>query len=317
MVIEMQKDASISLIRLLAMLSIVTCHILQYYDNPLCQWFSVGVPLFFLISGFLYGQKDEIDTFPFLFRRFKKILIPYWIFLFVALSIYFTFFPEYLTKLSVIKSLFCVGTVKGLGHLWFVGYILFCYLLLPYLLGLKKWLESESTGIALVIYVSLILFLQVLSYLTHSYFLPDRISGFFIGFFIADLYHRFTPKEKTIFILVICFSTIAINTFRIVLDISIITRYAQLAFGVGVFILLLEFFKQINYCRLFNISDKYSYPIYLVHALFILSPFSLMNLSSVGIFNISIVVIAIVISAYILNELSSFIISQIDSHWGI
>ena len=64
-VINKEHFYSISLLRMVAMLSIVSCHIFQYYGNFLAWWFNVGVQIFLCISGYLYGQKDigEITAF--------------------------------------------------------------------------------------------------------------------------------------------------------------------------------------------------------------------------------------------------------------
>lgn len=56
----MERDYSISWIRLIATVSIIVCHVFQFYNNDLCAWFNVGVPLFFIISGYLYGSKSIV-----------------------------------------------------------------------------------------------------------------------------------------------------------------------------------------------------------------------------------------------------------------
>lgn len=66
-----QRQASISMVRFIAMILIVVCHMFQYYDHELCHWFNVGVQVFFVISGFLYGTK-EIDN-PITFTCRKSI----------------------------------------------------------------------------------------------------------------------------------------------------------------------------------------------------------------------------------------------------
>ena len=52
------KELSVSMIRLLAMLSIIACHFCQYYNSEWAWWLNVGVQVFFIISsGYLYGNK--------------------------------------------------------------------------------------------------------------------------------------------------------------------------------------------------------------------------------------------------------------------
>lgn len=52
------RDPAISIIRVLAFLSIITCHIMQYYHCELAWWFNVGVQIFLCLSGYLYGRKS-------------------------------------------------------------------------------------------------------------------------------------------------------------------------------------------------------------------------------------------------------------------
>lgn len=51
-----QMDYSISFIRLISFLLIITCHIQQYLNIVLAWWFNVGVQIFLCISGYLYGM---------------------------------------------------------------------------------------------------------------------------------------------------------------------------------------------------------------------------------------------------------------------
>ena len=52
------RDSSISLIRLTGTVCILLCHLSSWFGiAALAQLFNVGVPVFLLISGFLYGGK--------------------------------------------------------------------------------------------------------------------------------------------------------------------------------------------------------------------------------------------------------------------
>ena len=54
---NVNRDIRISIIRILATIGIVLCHILQEYGNPLANWLNVNVQIFLFMSGFLYGNK--------------------------------------------------------------------------------------------------------------------------------------------------------------------------------------------------------------------------------------------------------------------
>ena len=127
------------MIRLLAMMLIISCHICQYLDNEWAWWLNIGVQIFFILSGYLYGGKEIKDPIKWIGQQFKKILIRYYIFLFIAIGLYIIFVSNVLSIESIVSSFFCVGVIKGIGHLWFVGYILFCYLITPYLSQLTSF----------------------------------------------------------------------------------------------------------------------------------------------------------------------------------
>lgn len=86
-------------------------------------------------------------------------------------------------------------------------------------------------------------------------------------------------------------------------------KYAHLLLGVMLFLILLELLKRLKSCSLLRISDKYSYSVYIVHQLLILSPFSLMGLTKYSIVNC--IVITIGLLAFVVNILSSRIIKNI------
>ena len=80
------KNASISVSRVAATILIVICHIVKYYtfipgSSLLGQVFNVGVPMFVIISGYLYGEKrdskwtkEKVKTF--MFDRWMRVSFP-------------------------------------------------------------------------------------------------------------------------------------------------------------------------------------------------------------------------------------------------
>lgn len=316
---------SISMTRLFAMVMIIVCHMFQYYDYELCRWFNVGVQVFFVISGYLYASKEIDNPVKFIRKSFTKILIPYWIFLVIAIILYLKKYPQFLSFSTIVKTLLCAGTIHGLGHLWFVGYILFCYLLTPYLFWIRKSIPSNTPAIKIiVIYISIIVIFQVIEFAFNSYFLPDRISCYIIGFFAADLISRFGERFKVclmwIFLIValitngievyskyiasIVYSGIMMTLF------NALCRYAHLFLGVALFFVMERVFQKINHSSVLKASDKYSYPIYIVHLLFILSPFSLMDLTRFNMFNWIIILASVIVSGVILQRVSDMIFSK-------
>lgn len=77
-------DVGIGWVRFIALCSIILCHFLQYYQIELAWWFNVGVQVFFVISGYLYGKKEVKDPVTFIKRRVMRLLPQYWIVVLLA-----------------------------------------------------------------------------------------------------------------------------------------------------------------------------------------------------------------------------------------
>ena len=184
------KSPTISAIRMCAMLSIVACHFCQYYENELAWWLNVGVQIFFILSGYLYGNKDIPESIGWLKRQFLKILIPYYLFLFPTILLYIIESPESLTISSLIGSLFTVRTIKGIGHLWFVSSILFCYIVTPYLVALRDYVLHKSYVKQVITLIILLGIIAIVGIFTRSFF-PGNISCYIVGFFIAVYIKRY------------------------------------------------------------------------------------------------------------------------------
>ena len=319
-------DLSISIARFVAMVMIISCHMFSYYKSELALWLNVGVQVFFVISGFLYGNKVDIGSpIEFITRNFKKILLPYWVFLVLAVLAYYCLCRETLSLSTTIRAFTCSGTIDGLGHLWFVGYILFCYFLTPYLFWLKKYTEERTVRNTIVIYIILFISIQLIGFLFDSYFAPDKISCYVAGFFLADLFHRLTTRQASYLKWMIFIIALMMNASEIYIkyftDISFIgwqntmfralCRYSHMFLGIAIFLSFYGKFKKCKYSTLIKYSDRYSYPVYLVHQLFILSPLTLMAISDIKFMNWILVIVAICISGVFLYHLSGFIENRI------
>lgn len=128
----------------------------QYFNDELAWWINVGVQIFFVISVFLDGSKDMDDPVDFIKKQFQKILIPYYTFLIPVSVIYILFARDSFSVISWVKAIFCVGTIDGIEHLWFVGYILVCYLITPYLYWLREKTKACSELKTSILYLSLV-----------------------------------------------------------------------------------------------------------------------------------------------------------------
>lgn len=281
----------------------------------------MGVQVFFVISGFLYGNKDIYDPLDFLVKRFKKLLIPYWLFLLIAIVLYAAFSRENLHASEVLKSIVCADTIKGLGHLWFVGYILFCYILTPYLQRIRIRLEKLTFWKAFIIIALLLLMVQILGIAFESYFQPDRVSCYIIGYYMPILIRKANKSIKAALLGMLVLVAIVMNTARIYLKyyaigvvpevlVNGLVRYAHLALGVALFAILFRALRNVKYNVFLKWSDAYSYPIYLVHQFFIISPFTLMAVTQIKSLNWAIVLVATIVLAIMIDLMAKHLITR-------
>lgn len=326
---NVDREVSISIVRLVAMSFIITCHIFQTYGSELCNWFNVGVQVFLIISGYLYSKKqiDFASAFDVFRRQIKKIMLPYYIWLCVISIIYVLLYPSILSVFSFIKALLCCDVLVGQGHLWFIPYILFCYIITPYLQYVRnkiyKYEIIKSTSLLFLFLLSIF----ILCRLYRCYFAPEIFSCYIVGYFYRDISQKLTEKgvgvlaiSSIIAITVIsCISRMYIQYFS-GLELSGVCAsaffyfkgYSHLLLGLSIFIILISIVKEHNkYSFLLSLSDKYSYYIYLVHGLFILSPLNLLHLTNYYSINILLSIICSVLCGILLSKVTARLSSYV------
>lgn len=322
---QQNKDYSISFLRMVAMFFVVMCHFFQYYGNELAWWFNVGVQVFFCVSGFLYGSRKDTISLDFVTRNFKKILIPYFVFLVPVIVIYFCFARDSISVTIALKAVLCSATIDGIGNLWFVSYILFCYLITPYLCLFSQKI-CKLKPVYSILAVGGVSFLgQVLTLAYNVYFSFAQIFCYIVGYFMA-VYLENENRKTTRVSAIICIASIAVNGIRVYCKyVAMVTfpfwnafeAYAHDLLAISMFLACYTFLGPLNKNRLLDASDKYSYYIYLVHQLFILSPFSLMDITRYKYFNWAMVIIATLLAAMVLKFISDRVTLLINEKMSV
>ena len=176
-----EHNYSLSLIRFISLIMIITCHIMQHENFILAWWFNVGVQIFLCISGYLYGQKNIGEITSFYGKRFLKILVPYYIVFLIAGILEVLFFRTVFSITRFGSGLVCRTTIAGGGHLWFVPVILFCYVLTPILGAYRdKYIKNtQSLWIGTILAVVVV---SIFGGLFSSYFNPAWLSCYVIGY---------------------------------------------------------------------------------------------------------------------------------------
>ena len=304
-----KKNSTIEYMRAISMVMIVLCHYFSYYGNELAWWFNIGVQIFFLISGFLYGGRPMNDPIHFIAKQFKKILIPYYIFIIPTMVFYFLFARETLS-LTVVA-----GTLEGIEHLWFVPYILLCYVVNPYLYWFTEKMKALSFLKMTVSFVVLLGAVLVLGTAFDSFFLPDRIVCYLVGYFIAIYYQKYGQEAfKALAAVSIPIGTVA-SAIRVYFEYglgwvkgtnwwpiaSLYQRASRVLLGIALFFALYLLLQKTKPNKVGGVVGRYSYSIYIVHQLFILGVGSVMEITSVTVLNWLIVLVAIIVSAILLQ----------------
>lgn len=317
---EQKRDLSISFVRMLAMMFIVICHVMQYYDVELAWWFNVGVQIFLCISGYLYGRKRILDILVFYRKNFVKILIDYEIVVFAAVAATVLFTDTVITVEEIAGAVLTVSTIAGGAHLWFIPTILMCYLLTP--LYERIFSRAEQSHKLLVPAAVLLFVMNELVFRQmFSYFNAAWINCYLIGFALRRFQqYRFWYTGSAWLLTLtgaVCISIQASVRYLQLITLTDAWRpfyypmcdYGHVFLGVALFCsgrVLLRPFCNINLIqRILRLSDRYSYQIYLTHHFFILGPLSLMALTANSYVNVVLILLLTVLTAVLLQKISA------------
>ena len=313
MQITTTESVAISYLRVMALVSIISCHIFQALDNRWAWVLNMGVQVFFFISGFLYGHKDIQDWIRWYKNRFKKIYFPFIITAIVFIICYMIF----TTTEVKIHSIFAYitgtqwfgGKVKGLGHLWFVTAILLCYLCSPIL----QILRSFAFKVCILLVACSLYELLIVRY-DVTLFMPVFIYSF------GYLYSNLNEKKKRWFASAMVVFAVAIS-YRItwnhimIYD-GVMNQLLHVFGGISLSILVITILSKVikvkSRPKIIEVLDDYSYEMYLVHHPLILGSLSMMFITKYSILNIFMVLIITAVLSFLLKQLCRFLYSNLN-----
>lgn len=293
----MKKDTTISKIRFIATSMVVLLHIFQYLGekynraNYFSDWLNLGLVMFFAISGFLYSNrtiKSRIGGW--IAHRYKELAIPSIVVTIVTLVVY-NFFVKNLSVERVFYSL-----LSGLGfeafvpdgwmfiQLWFLTYILVCYITVPVIQRINVSQMSEFCFWGMIVGATLI-FQGIGSGISLIVGMPTLSWGVLLRFYLAYmLFKRYPIKTEKCRKCMMLLSGLAILMIGVIIYVryiwmpqGVIGSVAELLFiytqtlaGIVLFYWLYVLLSHVNVNeKLLELSDKYSYSVYLTHCLFI------------------------------------------------
>lgn len=157
-----QRDGFLDLVRAGATARVV----LRHAVNSAALTYIASMPLMFFVAGSLYARSiDQRPAPSVVFRRLRRLLIPYWIYAAIALTVLFALAGDEMRQhgpLNVLAFFFPVATPAGTArgnllsftvHLWYVRtYVWFVILGVP-LLRLFRRLPMAVLGAAVAMIV--------------------------------------------------------------------------------------------------------------------------------------------------------------------
>ena len=341
-----KRNCSIVCLRVVSTLLIVLCHIIKYYtfipgSAHFNQFLDVGVQVFLLISGYLYGGKIIKDYNAWFYGRAKRIWLPEIIVVIFDVTIMALMniktdsitFIIYLFNLQGILFLnwrFFSRVIKEItncGPLWFTTIIMICYLIVPLLQNIytrftcgKKHPAFRCTMALSGLYVITIL-LSAAGVVDLSCILM-----FIVGYSFGSLgFNKAYTGIKTS--VLISLTMIFLQVIRVVLRIKIsdfpyyatYTIISHAALGIWIFyiVFMIErkfpiFIRKLAENKVVKRLDSVSYYTYLVHGLFCMgTAFNVYII--IGNLWLSTVLFALmtIVSSFALNKLTDVIVKQL------
>lgn len=295
----MKKNYAVSYIRLISTCLIVFLHITQRVNSIFAvhiaqEWANLGLVMFFCLSAFLYSQRniEKGKTGRWLLHRYIELAVPG-----VLVSIG-TVFVWRIARGPLPVSVTVSAILSGLGmnifvphpwlfiQLWFITYILLCYATVPFIQKIPFDKMSFVKFWGLLVGAT-VLFQGFGAILSLGFGIHLFSFGVLLRFYLSySIYRRYgietaSCKKTICFISVCSVALIAVTSYvRYCLPPSfdpfisgareLLFIYTQTLAGTALFYWLYRLFSRVKpRVRLLNLSDRYSYPVYLTHCLFI------------------------------------------------
>lgn len=263
----MQTIYSLQILRYIAALSIVLFHI------PYFRGFTIGVDIFFVLSGFVISYVANINKNHFFLKRLIRIIPLYWsltIFIFIFKLIYPEIFSSHQNVYELFKSLFFIPIFsedlsKILYPVVMVGWTLNYEILFYLLFSFSILISNKYYEYICILLISIIVLVPnfikteniILIYLSNSIMIE-----FIYGIIIFKLYknlsyfnHYYYPIIS--FLLILITLQIPFQNIRCI-DLGLTSLC------IVIFVLSVE--KYIPKLEIFNKIGLLSYAMYLVHS---------------------------------------------------
>lgn len=279
-----ERNLEIDSLRGISIFAMILIHTSVYFLHiPLAfaLWdiSEFAVPAFIFCSVYIFFSKFEslrkIPDVHYVWKRIKRLLIPYYFFLAVNLLFIYIGQPKRITFPFILKNLFVIG---GIDFNWLV--LLFVELipimiLLEYLGRRSRFLFFTYSFIAFTSSFLLLFFKTPVNY-RYIMWLPwSTVAVFARGFIRNEKKHWFFPVASVLSLIIFLFSRVILLSSRHSV-VQFHNKYPPNLFHVsfGIFSIVIlyflfqqRFFKSIIITKPIHFLSRYSYEIFFIHIL--------------------------------------------------
>ena len=317
----MKKDMNIQVLRIFSMIMILCCHFFNEMQNKIGnimgQFFNVGVFIFLIISGYLFGKKKIDNIKSWYLRRAIRIFIPLWIWTFIVNILYLIFNKtNFISIKSIISYTFNLqgffGATQGLEHLWFLTIIMICYLITP----LLQYFRNKKPQYILIALFAISIGISFINTKIGRYV-------FLVLLYSLTYYYSYWNKnifkiKNTVIAIIIILAMIVRILGNVYLDNTVIyTNFIVLITQTIIAICIFIWSKKIKLCienkkilKIIDKLDEISLYVYIVHYIFCVGPIDIIDGFENKYYLIEVIstIIISIILAYILCKVCNLIV---------
>jgi surface polysaccharide O-acyltransferase-like enzyme len=235
---------------------------------------AVSVPLFFMISGYLYLSKAEINISQFFRKRLVKIIIP--------LLMWSYFWIIYNNNIFIEQKFHWLYLILPLRqpamyHLWFMYPLLGLYLILPLIHSFVRNMNLQLRTYALIYWVFFIGITDFLSrFMAYEFAILPQFMTIWVGYFVAGyliIAYNFKPRW-VIAICLLILTIMIVGTYFLTNQANPtpshmyeLSTIHMMLLSLGVFWLVHHYRDKFKSNQVIKLLSERSYVVYLAHPL--------------------------------------------------
>lgn len=316
--------------RIMGTAMILLCHFTEQsknrYLNMSAQFFNVGVAMFFILSGFLFGLQGNVtgNVLKWYCKRVKRIYIPFELF---AISLFIIHIYCGISVLKIDWLWFVLGLqgsvvgIYGGEQTWFITALLICYLMTPLISKIINLVEKSDSKKNL--FLLIVLLIPLCLALVSPVFIKTMFSPvcwYMLAFYLGTKWERIevTKKRSILAAIIMCFVFALRIIVRVLADGTIlydriVISYTQYIAAFCIFLIVAYVFRNKKASRVVTWISSISFEIYLYHYMFCVGPVRLFGLTSNWLVNCLAVTVVTVCIAFVMNRVAKMIAEKIET----